>query len=61
MADNYLEKRYRDVFGTGSGFDAETGYAEPRKSGSIIPKLPKIKKNGNEKKDCGADGSGCQR
>lgn len=61
MADNYLEKRYRDVFGTGSGFDAETGYAEVRKPGSIVPKLPKINKKGNEKENCGADGSGSQR
>lgn len=26
MADNYLEKRYREVFGEGSRVDPETGY-----------------------------------
>lgn len=32
MADNYLEKRYRDVFGSGHSVDPETGYE--RTSGS---------------------------
>lgn len=29
MADNYLEKRYAEVFGNGSSVDAETGYSAP--------------------------------
>lgn len=28
MADNYLEKRYRDIFGKGESVDPETGYAK---------------------------------
>ena len=32
MADNYLEKRYRDVFGDGSHVDPETGYVSARRS-----------------------------
>lgn len=43
MADNYLEKRYSEVFGSRSGFNSETGYDEQRHAKPIIPKLPKFK------------------
>ncbi|MCQ2174698.1 MAG: hypothetical protein MJY61_06165 [Bacteroidales bacterium] len=50
MADNYLEKRYRDVFGQGSAFNAETGYNEPRRARPAIPKLPRTKKSSGPSK-----------
>ncbi|MCQ2167442.1 MAG: hypothetical protein MJY69_02075 [Bacteroidales bacterium] len=31
MADNYLEKRYSEVFGSGNKVDPETGYASAGK------------------------------
>jgi len=33
MADNYLEKRYAELFGGNSSVDAETGYSSSRKAG----------------------------
>ena len=40
MADNYLEKRYREVFGEGSRVDPETGYAS-----SASKRRPVFRKN----------------
>lgn len=48
MADNYLEKRYRDVFGSSSGFNAETGYDEQRHSKPAVPRIPKFRKVSTE-------------
>ena len=39
MADNYLEKRYRDVFGSGSSVDPETGWT------SATPKVKALRKS----------------
>ena len=38
MADNYLEKRYRDVFGSGSSVDPETGWT------SAVTKVKALRK-----------------
>ena len=38
MADNYLEKKYRDVFGEHSSVNPETGYSETKNNGIKIPK-----------------------
>lgn len=44
MADNYLEKKYRDLFGDHTVVNPETGFAEQKNSGLKIPK-PVKKKN----------------
>ncbi len=42
MADNYLEKKYRDVFGEHSGVNPETGFEERRSPALRLPvRLPK--------------------
>ena len=42
MADNYLEKKYRDVFGEHSGVNPETGFEERRSPARRLPvRLPK--------------------
>jgi len=40
MADNYLEKRYREIFGEGSRVDPETGYES-----STSKRRPVFRKN----------------
>lgn len=38
MADNYLEKKYRDLFGDHTVVNPETGFAERKSTGLKIPK-----------------------
>lgn len=45
MADNFLEKRYREVFGKGSLVNPETGFEEKRPAGGALNAYRKAVKN----------------
>lgn len=49
MADNYLEKKYRDLFGEHTVVNPETGFAETSSKGIRIPKPMTPKKKDSRK------------
>ena len=49
MADNYLEKKYRDLFGDHTVVNPETGFAESKEKGIKIPQPMTPKKRDSRK------------
>ena len=50
MADNYLEKRYKEVFGKVDTTDPETGYDKSCSDGILLKIIRKYGKRGGSKK-----------
>ena len=58
MADNFLEKRYREVFGGGTHVNPETGFEEKRSAGGALAAYRKALGNSRANR---ATGAACTR